>query len=161
MLAQRIKKMINQYSFEKLKLDSDKNNNNTDDYIFVFNVIKRHIKINEIDNKLNSDNEVIKLLKENIPEYFKSYPNMKYIPYIKKKNENNLTEKQIFLFDDENLSNYLFKCYQIERNISTITPDIIKKRLKLKPLKNWNIFIITRYMDNLYNDYIDNNVCKN
>ena len=161
MLAQRIKKMINQYSFEKLKLDSDKNNNNTEDYIFFFNVIKRHIKINEIDNKLNSDNEVIKLLKENIPEYFKSYPNMKYIPYIKKKNENNLIEKQIFLFDDENLSNYLFKCYQIEKNISTITPDIIKKRLKLKPLKNWNIFIITRYMDNLYNDYIDNNVCKN
>ena len=161
MLAQRIKKMINQYSFEKLKLDSDKNNNNTEDYIFFFNVIKRHIKINEIDNKLNSDNEVIKLLKENIPEYFKNYPNMKYIPYIKKKNENNLIEKQIFLFDDENLSNYLFKCYQIEKNISTITPDIIKKRLKLKPLKNWNIFIITRYMDTLYNDYIDNNVCKN
>ena len=63
MLAQRIKKMINQYSFEKLKLGSDKNNNNAENYIFFFNVIKRHIKINEIDNKLNSDNEVIKLFK--------------------------------------------------------------------------------------------------
>ena len=110
MLTQCIKKIVNQYTYEKLKLNSDKNDNNIEEYIFFFNVIKRHIKINEIDNKLNSDNEVIKLLKENIPEYFKNYPNMKYIPYIKKKNENNLIEQQIFLFDDENLSNYLFKC---------------------------------------------------
>ena len=161
MLTQRIKKMINQYSFEKIKLYNNKSDNNIEEYIFFFNVIKRHIKINEKDNTINSDNEVIKLLKENIPEYFKNYPNMKYIPYIKKKNENNLIEQQIFLFDEDNLANYLFKCYQIEKNISTITTDIIKKRLKIKPLKNWNIFIITRYMDNLYNDYIDNNVCKN
>ena len=161
MLIQRIKKIINQFSYEKLKLNDNKNDNNTEEYIFFFNVIKRHIKINEIDNKLNSDNEVVKLLKENIPDYFENYPNMKYIPYIKKKNDKTLVNQQLFLFDDEHLANYLFKCYQIEKNFLSLTPDIIKKRLILKPLKNQNIFTITRYMDNLYNDYMNNIVCKN
>ena len=171
MLTQRIKKIINQYTYEKIKLNDTKliqnknidntNNNIEEDYIFFFNVIKRHIKINEIDNKLNSDNEVIKLLKDSLPDYFENYPKMNYIPYIKKNNEKNLIFQQIFLFDDENLANYLYKCYQIEKNNFTLTPAIIKKRLILKPLKNQNIFTITRYMDNLYNDFMNNNVCKN
>ena len=182
MLTQRIKKIINQFAYKKLKLyfinklkpkkiinkienqNSDEINNNnendTEDEIFFFNTIKRQIKINEIDNNLDTNNEIVKLLKESIPDYFDNYPKMKYIPYIKKRNEKNLINQQIFLFDDESLANYIYKCYQIEKNLSDITPDIIKKRLILEPLKNQNIFTITRYMDNLYNDYMKNNVCK-
>jgi hypothetical protein len=37
---------------------------------FFFNTIKRHLKINKIDNNLESNNEVVNLLKTNIPEYF-------------------------------------------------------------------------------------------
>ena len=189
MLTQRIKKIINQFVYGKLKSDdinkikqkkiinkienqnsNEINNNNiillndesnTENKIFFFNTIKRQIKINEIDNKLDDNNEIVKLLKESIPDYFDNYPKMKYIPYIKKKNEKNLVNQQIFLFDDDSLANYIYKCYQIEKNISTITPDIIKKRLILEPMKNQNIFTITRYMDNLYNDYMKNKVCKN
>ena len=183
MLTQRIKKIINQFAYGKLKLyfmnklkpkkiinkienqnsDEINNNNNendTEEEIFFFNTIKRQIKINEIDNNLDTNNEIVKLLKESIPDYFDNYPKMKYIPYIKKRNEKNLINQQIFLFDDESLANYIYKCYQIEKNLSDITPDIIKKRLILEPLKNQNIFTITRYMDNLYNDYMKNNVCK-
>ena len=103
MLSQRIKKIINQFVYQKLKLNdiniicqknmlkklqnkdnneirkSDDNNNieSNDDNdfdiekdIFFFNTIKRHIKINEIDNNLDSENEIVKLLKETIPDYF-------------------------------------------------------------------------------------------
>ena len=193
MLSQRIKKIINQFVYQKLKLNdiniicqknmlkklqnkdnneirkSDDNNNieSNDDNdfdiekdIFFFNTIKRHIKINEIDNNLDSENEIVKLLKETIPDYFEVYPKMNYFPYIKKKNEKNLVNQQIFLFDDDKLAKYIYNCYKIEKNILTITPEIIKKRLILEPLKNQNIFTITRYMDNLYNDYMKNNVCK-
>ena len=183
MLKQRIYKIINQYVFQKLKLNDKKllnkkktinknnneNNNSIDnmlenddeeEYIFFFNTIKRHIKINEIDNNINSDNEIVKLLKENIPDYFVNYHKIKYIPYIKKRNEKNLINQQIYLFDDDNLAEYLYKCLKVEKNSLLITPEIIKKRLILEPLKNQNIFTITRYIDNLYNDYIQNHVCK-
>lgn len=107
MLTQRIKKIINQFAYGKLKLyfmnklkpkkiinkienqnNYEINNNNENDTeeeeIFFFNTIKRHIKINEIDNNLDTNNEIVKLLKESIPDYFDNYPKMKYIPYIKK-----------------------------------------------------------------------------
>ena len=183
MLIQRIKKIINQFTYEKIKIyfmnklkpkkiinkienkdiNEIKDNNienATENQIFFFNTIKRQIKINEIDNNLDTNNEIVKLLKESIPDYFDNYPKIKYIPYIKKRNEKNLINQQIFLFDDESLANYIYKCYQIEKNLSDITPEIIKKRLILEPLKNQNIFTITRYMDNLYNDYMKNKVCK-
>ena len=191
LLSQRIKKIIIQFTYEKLKLYyensinlkqiiknlKNKDNNETrksDDnkeipldndytiekYIFFFNTIKLHIKINELDNKLNSNDELVKLLKESIPEYFEHYPNMKYIPYIKKRNEKNLINQQLFLFDEDKLANYIYQCYKIEKNFLKITPEIIKKRLYLEPLKNQNIFTITRYMDNLYNDFTKSKLCK-
>ena len=58
------------------------------------------------------------------------------------------------------MAEYLYKCLKVEKNCLLITPEIIKKRLILEPLKNQNIFTITRYIDNLYNDYIQNHVCK-
>ena len=182
MFTQRIKKIINQFTYEInvktiIKNLKNKDNNETrksDDnkeipldndytiekYIFFFNTIKRHIKINELDNKLNSNDELVKLLKESIPEYFEHYPNMKYIPYIKKRNEKNLINQQLFLFDEDKLANYIYQCYKIEKNFLKITPEIIKKRLYLEPLKNQNIFTITRYMDNLYNDFTKSKLCK-
>ena len=188
MFSQRIKKIINQFVYQKLKTNDSKlikqikiksqNSNEIKEYknknilisnddfgffenIFFFNTIKRHIKMNEIDNNLYSDNEIVKLLKESIPEYFKNYPKMNYIPYIKKDNEKNLINQQIYLFDDEKLANYIYKFYQIEKKFLNLSPDIIKKRLILEPLKNQNLFTITRYMDNLYYEYMKDNVCKN
>ena len=180
MLTQRIKKIINEFTFEKLKLNDlnkiSKNgladNNslilsklskdyNQEKETFFFYTLKLHLKINRLDNDLKEDNEVVKLLKETIPECFNKYRKKNYIPYIKKKHEKNLVNQQIYLFDDDQLANYIFKCYKIEKNELAITPDIIKKRLNLENLKNQNIFTITRYMLNLYNDFINNYLCKN
>ena len=128
---------------------------------FFFNTIKRHLKINKLDNNWKENNEVINLLKDNIPEYFINYPYKTYIPYINRKQEKNLINNSLFLFDDDKLADYMYKCYKIERNILTITPYIIKNRLIKNPLKNQNIFTITRYMDNLYKDIINGNICQN
>ena len=180
MLIQRIKKNVNQYVFQLIKLNYyvDKNQKNKVDnkhndfenkknmdyeyekQNFFFNTIKRHLKINKIDNNLESNNEVVNLLKTNIPEYFDNDSLKNYIPYINKKLETNLINTELFLFDDDKLADYIYKCYKIERNILTITPQIIKARLIKNPLKYQNLFSITRYMDNLYKDVINGNMCQ-
>ena len=182
-LIQRIDKFIIQNSFQKIKkclinknLEDSKNSNyeNNDisslknipgceeeKEIFFFNTIRRHLKINRIDNNWKSDNEVIKLLKNNLPDYFKNYPKIKFIPFIGKENEKNLIENELYKYDDDKLADYIYKCYQIEKNIFTITPTIIKNRLIKSPLNNQNLFSITRYMDNLYEDFIDKKICQN
>ena len=180
MLIQRIKKNINQYAFQLIKFNYyvDKNkknkvdnkNNNFEnkknlDYEyekqnFFFNTIKRHLKINKIDNNLESNNEVVNLLKKCIPEYFDNGFLKNYIPYINKNLETNLINTELFLFDDDKLSDYIYKCYKIEKNMLTITPQIIKARLNKNLLKYQNLFSITRYMDNLYKDLINGNLCQ-
>jgi len=180
MLIQRIKKNVNQYVFQLIKLyyfvdknQKNKIDNNYNDLEnkknsnyeyekenFFFNTIKRHLKINKIDNNLESNNEVVNLLKKCIPEYFDNESLKNYIPYINKKLENDLINTELFLFDDDKLADYIYKCYKIERNIFTITPQIIKARLIKNPLKYQNLFSITRYMDNLYKDVINGNMCQ-
>ena len=180
MLIQRIKKNVNQYVFQLIKFNyyvdkSQKNkvdtkNNNFEnkknlDYEyekqnFFFNTIKRHLKINKIDNNLESNNEVVNLLKKCIPEYFDNGFLKNYIPYINKNLETNLINTELFLFDDDKLADYIYKCYKIEKNMLTITPQIIKARLIKNPLKYQNLFSITRYMDNLYKDIINGNMCQ-
>ena len=180
MITQRIKKNVNQYVFQLIKLyyivgknqkqKLDNNNNklkrkkNLDYEIekknFFFNSIKRHLKINKIDNNLESNNEVVNLLKKCMPEYFENSPLKNYIPYINKNLETNLINTELFLFDDDKLADYIYKCYKIEKNMFTITPQIIKARLIKKPLKYQNLFSITRYMDNLYKDVINGNMCQ-
>ena len=189
MINQRIKKNINQFAFEKIKVnDNRKNNNPSNEYInndyknnnddenislssnsekepikvnFFFKTIKRHLQINKKDNNLEENNEINNLLKNNIPECFENYRKKNYISYINKEKEENLVNNQLYLFNDDKLADYIYKCYKIEKNNFTIPPYIIKNRLIKEPLKNQNLFTITRYMDNLYDDIITGNICQN
>ena len=152
-----------------------KNNNNDEENIsltsnsenetikenFFFKTIKRHLQINKKDNNWEEKNEINNLLKTNIPEYFGNNPKKNYIPYINKGQEENLVNNQLYLFNDDKLSDYIYKCYIKEKSIYIIHSYIIKNRLIKEPLKNQNLFTITRYMDNLYNDIINGNICQN
>ena len=167
MLFQRINKNLNQYAFQRIKIFNNKNKtqtiNSDREFIqksFFFNAIKRHLKINKIDNKLESNNEVVILLRKNIPYFFMNNHKKNFIPYINQKQEKNLINSDIFLFDDDKLANYIYKCYKIEKNLFTITSHIIKNRLIKNPLKYQNLFSITRYMDNLYDDITNGNICQ-
>ena len=177
MLFQRINKNINQFVFKIiLNKYSDKNDRYKDSEnislsndsdkepikeSFFFNTLKRHLKINKIDNNFEEDNEINNLLKENIKEYFKNKREKNYIPYINKNQEENLINNQLYLFNNDKLVDYLNKCYQKERILFAITPNIIINRLINKPLKNQNLFTITRYMDNLYKDLKTGSICQN
>ena len=167
MIIQRIKKNLNQYTFQRIKIYNSKNKsqpmNSDSEFMqksFFFNTIKRHLKINKVDNNLESNNEVVILLRKNIPYFFMNNHKKNFIPYINQKQEKNLINNDIFLFDDDKLSNYIYKCYKIEKNLFTITSHIIKNRLIKNPLRYQNLFSITRYMDNLHDDLNNGNICQ-
>ena len=124
---------------------------------FFINTIKRHIIINK-----NVQNEVNDLIKKNIPKYQELYiegdKEKIYIPFINKIQENNLINKQLFL-NVNNLVLYIMYCYKKENHCSDINSNIIKKRLEINKLRNHNLFSITKYMDNLYSDFINKKIC--
>ena len=187
LLTQKIIKYNNQYVFQKIQiynfinkklnhLDSTKNNIYEDDSIlfsisddyepqqdtFFFDIIKRHIEINRKDNNFEENNDVNILFKENLPCLFDQ--EKKFInpfPYITPIQENNLIKTELFIFNDEKLADYIYKCYKIEKNMIKITPTLIKNRLVKNPLLYQNIFSITRYMDELYKYYINGSICCN
>ena len=167
MIIQRINKNLNQYAFQRIKIyiNKKKSQQMSSDCEFIqksffFNTIKRHLKINKVDNNLESNNEVVILLRKNIPYFFMNNHKKNFIPYINQKQEKNLINNDIFLFDDDKLANYIYKCYKIEKNLFTITSHIIKNRLIKSPLKYQNLFSITRYMDNLHDDITNGNICQ-
>ena len=186
LLVQKIIKYNNQFVFQKIQIFNfiNKKLNHshfsnytyedinilfsiTKDYepkhkTFFFNTIKRHIKINRLDNNYEEDNDINILFKENLPYLFDQKRTViDSFPYITPIQENNLIETELFIFNDEKLADYMFKCYKIERNMLKMSPNLIKNRLVKNPLLYQNIFSITRYMDILYKYYINGYICSN
>ena len=164
-LSQKVNKSANQYIFQILlniyKNQKEYINNNYD--LFFFTTLKRHI----IYNSNNKENEIKNLLKENIPKCFdnNNYANKNNIksmkiPYINKINQNNLINTQLFLKNDNNLINYIFNFFVNEKGTCVLSKEILRKRLIKYKLKNRNIFTITKYMDEVYNSIINNELCN-
>ena len=173
-LSQRINKRINQFIFQiifKNKKNSEINYNNNNEIIF-YNILKRHIKFNLYKKEKN---EIQRLLIENIPKCFKSYNNIQIdqnnynnicninisIPYINKNQENNLLNTELFLNNDGNLIKYFTNFYINEKGCYNLRENILKHRLINDKLKKRNLFTITKYMDNIYNDIFKNNIYLN
>ena len=173
-LSQRINKRINQFIFQiifKNKKNSEINYNNNNEIIF-YNILKRHIKFNLYKKEKN---EIQRLLIENIPKCFKSYNNIQIdqnnynnicnininIPYINKNQENNLLNTELFLNNDGNLIKYFTNFYINEKGCYNLRENILKHRLLNDKLKKRNLFTITKYMDNIYNDIFKNNIYLN
>ena len=164
-LSQRINKNINQYIFHLIRELSNNHKYSTENNneSFYFSALKRHIIYNINNNK---QNEVYILLKSNIPKCFKNinYKNSHLkrinIPYINKTQQNNLINTQLFFNDDCNLIKYFINFYIKEKINCVLTQTILKNKLDKNKLKNRNLFTITKYMDNIYNDVMNNKLCN-
>ena len=155
-LSQKIQKSINQYIFFMIK----KENHNNKNELFFFITLKRHIWYNIYINKEN--NEIKKLLKENVPKCFKmnnnnlefnSYNDIS-IPYLNKYQEKNVINTNLFINNDKELIKYFKGFYNKNNsNKNNIFQEIkIKKLLNSNiNIKNRNIFGITKYMDSISN----------
>lgn len=149
---QRIKKKVNEYIFIKL-LNIEKKELNS--YSYFFHTIWRNLKIN-----LNSENEISLLLKATIPKFYQKDFTKSYIPYINSLQENYLINEQLYKGKDDELIKYIYYFLEKEKNINLNIKYIIN-HLNEYNLKNRNIFYITRYIDSLYEDLINNKLIKN
>ena len=152
-LSQKIKKSINQYVFLTIKSDIFYNKNE----LFFFSTLKRHIWYNIYINK--EDNEIKRILKENIPKLFKvndvnlecdSY-NCINIPYINKYQESHLINRNLFVNNNRDLIKYFIGFYNINKSNHLKLDEIkLKNILNKNNIINRNIFGITKYMDNIF-----------
>ena len=144
MFLQKIFKINKQFVFGKIKGKGFEKHNN-----FFFDIIRTYL--NNKDLYINDNNDVSKLLKETLQFYISIYEKYNFIPYIKEKDEDKLINTQLFRYDEngDKLVSFITKYLKLEKNLNKFTPDLIKYYLNKKRIKNFNIFGITRYMNNL------------
>ena len=146
MLEQRIIKNMKQFCFFIIKGEGFVIKQN----IF-FNILKTYIKNTNL--YINYNNDISKLLKKSNIEYYSNiYKNRKYIPYLRPTDEKNLINTQLFSRDIDFNNLILFICdyLKYEKNANDFSPEIIKYYLQKRPLKNFNIFTLTRYINSLH-----------
>jgi len=155
LFIQKIKKSINQYVYFCIAQKKNKKYE-----LIFFSILKRHIKNNI---KFDENNEIKKLLIDNIPKSFQcfnDYNDSLYIPYINSIQEYNLINNQLFINDDEHLINYFNNFYINEKGYFPIKKNLLMKILNKYNLNNRNIFTLTKYFDDIYELIINNKLCK-
>ena len=145
MLTQRIIKVMQQFVFYILKGEGFVIYKNV-----FFNIIKTYIKNKDL--YINNNNDISKLLKDTILYYHKIYNKYNYIPYIKPNDEKKLIHTQLFNNDINfnNLISFICNYLNIEKKVDNFSPELVKYYLMKRPLKNFNIFTITRYINSLH-----------
>ena len=162
MLEQRIIKNMQQFCFFIIKGEGFVIKQN----IF-FNILKTYIKNTNL--YINFNNDISKLLqKSNIEYYSNIYKNHKYIPYLRPTDEKNLINTQLFNqdIDFNNLISFICNYLKYEKNANDFSPELIKYYLETRPLKHFNIFTLTRYINSLhyiliFNSYNSKNILNN
>ena len=149
---QKINKSVNQYVYCSIFNKKKEKNEN----IF-FTTLKRHIIYNM---QIDINNDIKKLLINNIPKSFQSYYDdfsLVYIPYINSFQEKKLINTQLFFDNDNNLVNYFVNFYK--KDFFQINNDLLKNILSKYKLYNRNIFTLTKYFDSIIELIKANKLC--
>ena len=131
---------------------------------FYFSTLRRHLSV--ISDKSEVSYPLIfkmKLfLQKNLPLYFKSSHNKKIIPYLTSEQQSNLEKTNIFNVNEyEEMGRYINLCYQKEMNIRKGSlNNLIQNRIKRTIFNSTNIFTITRFMDDLFQDIVRAKFCQ-
>ena len=167
LLKQRVLKDNQELAFDFLKQKSNpKKNFNPDEEAkesFYFKTIHRHLDLNTPENLKNLKDERVKiLLEDTTPAYFRddNEYDENIIPYINEEQSKQLKDTELYQkHETQMLAEYINFCYQKEKNIKNDKTELIENRLKREPLNNRNIFGITKYMDNLFEEIQQKNIC--
>ena len=145
MFVQKIQKVNRQFTFYKIKGEGFTKHKN-----MYYDLIKTYL--NNKDLYINDENDASKLLKDILPFYSNMYNKYKFIPYIKSTDEDKLVNTELFRHDENcnNLISFICNYLKIEKKTTNFTEDLIKYHLNKNPIKNFNIFGLTRYINSLY-----------
>ena len=162
-IEQKISKNINQFVFYKIKNNKGEIINKNIFFSIIKRIINIYNKINNSKEEMNTNNDFIKFIKENLSKNIDDFNKFNYLSFIPKNEENNLIETQLFPKNDKQLVDFICTCLKIEHNfiINDDINNIIQNRLMKESLKNNNIFTIIRYSDDLYDNIINKNICNN
>ena len=144
MFIQKIQKINRQYVFLKFRGEGFSKQK-----IYFFDVIKTYL--NNKNLYINDNNDVSILLKDTLKFYSNMYNKYKFIPYIKTEDENKLINTELFRHDEDcnNLISFIGNYLKLEKNITKFSEDLIKYYLNQIPIKNFNIFGITRHINQI------------
>ena len=159
LLSKRIQKNLNKFALNKIF--KKKNTSN------FYDIIRKHIEtyITIINNDKNDkniyQNDLIQLIKSNIfNKYLLDASKNKFI-FLTDEQEKNLIETNLFINNDKDLINYFFFYYKVEfKLLEDNYYNLIQFRLIKEPLYCFNIFSITKYMEELYYNITHENICK-
>ena len=144
MFVQKVQKINKQFVFYVIKGEGFSKFN-----IIYFDIIKTYLKNKNL--YINDNNDVSKLLKDTLESYSNIYDECKgaIIPYIKESDEEKLINTELFRHDENcnNLIAFISKYLKLEKNLTEFSEDLIKYHLKKIPIRNFNIFGITRYIN--------------
>ena len=153
MFVQKIQKINKQFVFLIIKGEGFLKHQN-----MYFDVIKTYL--NNKNLYINDNNDVSNLLKKILPFYSNMYSKYKFIPYIKEDDENMLVNTQLFRRDENvnNLISFICNYLKIIKNTTNFSEDLIKYHLTKYPIKNFNIFGLTRYINLMHHVLIFSHV---
>ena len=156
MFIQKIQKINRQYVFLKFRGEGFSKQK-----IYFFDVIKTYL--NNKNLYINDNNDVSILLKDTLKFYSNMYNKYKFIPYIKTEDENKLINTELFRHDEDcnNLISFIGNYLKLEKNITKFSEDLIKYYLNQIPIKNFNIFGITRHINQISIKILYSEVDKN
>ena len=145
MFVQKVQKINKQFVFSVIKGEGFIKHK-----IVYFDVLKTYL--NNKNLYINDNNDVSKLLKDTLESYSNIYDESqgKLIPYIKESDDEKLINTQLFRRDENcnNLISFISKYLKLEKNMTAFSEDLIKYHLMKQPIRNFNIFGITRYIEN-------------
>ena len=159
LLSKRIQKNLNKVAFNKIF--KRKNTSN------FYDVIRKHIEtyIALMDSDKNDknicQNDLVQLIQKNIyNKYLLNTSKNKFI-FLTDGQEKNLIETDLFINNDKDLINYFFFYYKLKyKLLEDHYYNLIQFRLIKEPLFSFNIFTITKYMEELYYNITHENICK-
>ena len=159
LLSKRIHKNLNKFVFNTIF----KRKNTSSFYDIIRKHIGTYITIMSSDKKDKNicQNDLIQLIQKNIfNKYFLNTSKNKFL-FLTDEQEKNLIETDLFINNDKDLINYFFFYYKVQyKLLEDNYYNLIQFRLIKEPLYIFNIFSITKYMEELYYNITHENICK-
>ena len=159
LLSKKIQKNLNKFAFYKIF----KRKNISNFYDVIRKHIETYIAINGSDknDKNIFQNDLMQLIQKNIfNKYLLNTSKNKFI-FLTDEQERNLIETDLFINNDKDLINYFFFYYKVQyKLLEDNYYNLIQFRLIKEPLYSFNIFSITKYMEELYYNITHENICK-
>ena len=105
------------------------------------------------------EDDIIRIFKRK--KLFKNKSPSDFLIINNTKRNNIITPKEFYVNDEDGLANYILNYFYNEKKFTNINLNLIKERLTKCPLIYRTQSNIDDYIEDLYNDILENKICNN